>query len=100
MRTPDDARWYRLSLWALVVLAWAVFLAWGASPFRGLLSHRSIGHTALAPVLQMIVFVVGWALMSVAMMLPSSLPLVNLFRRFVSGRPDRTGLVVNLLLGY
>lgn len=100
MRTPDDARWYRLSLWALVLLAWVVLVAWGASPFKGLLSHRSIGHTALAPVLQMIIFVVGWALMSVAMMLPSSLPLVNLFRRFVSHRQDRTGLVVNLLLGY
>ncbi len=39
-RTPDDARWYRLALGALVLSAWAALAVWGASPFAGLLSHR------------------------------------------------------------
>lgn len=100
MRTPDDARWYRLSLWALILSAWAALAAWGASPFAGLLSHRGIGEGSLSPVFRLAVFVLGWLLMTVAMMLPSSLPLVNLFRRLVGGRPDHPGLVLRLVLGY
>ncbi len=100
LRTPDDARWYRLSLWALVAFAWVVLGVWGASPFAGLLSHREIGVGPLSPLSRQAVFVFGWTLMTVAMMLPSSLPLINLFRRLVAGRPDRGGLVVRLGVGY
>ncbi len=100
IRTPDDARWYRLSIGALVVLAWAVLAVWGASPFAGRLSHREVGENTLSPILRLVVFVFGWTLMTIAMMLPSSLPLANLFRRLVAGRPDRNGLVVRLVLGY
>ena len=100
IRTADDARWYRLSVAALVVLAWAVLAAWGASPFRGLLSHRSIGETPVSPMLRFVVFVFGWTVMTIAMMLPSSLPLVNLFRRIVTGRPDRARLTGRVVLGY
>jgi predicted metal-binding membrane protein len=100
MRTPDDARWYRLSIGALVVLAWVVLVVWGASPFAGLLSHREIGEGSLSPILRLCVFVVGWTVMTVAMMLPSSLPLLNLFRRVVAGRRDRNGLIWRLAGGY
>jgi predicted metal-binding membrane protein len=44
--------------------------------------------------------VAGWTLMTVAMMLPSSLPLVNLFRRVVAGRGNAGRLLGLLLLGY
>jgi len=100
IRTPDDARWYRVSVGALVVLAWTVLAAWGASPFAGLLDHRGIGERTISPLLRLAVFVLGWTLMTVAMMLPSSLPLVNLFRRMIAGRPDRNGLVLRLVVGY
>jgi predicted metal-binding membrane protein len=100
LRTPDDARWYRLSIGALVGLAWAVLAAWGASPFTGLLSHGAIGENTLSPILRLGVFVLGWTLMTIAMMLPSSLPLVNLFRRLVAARPDRNALIARLILGY
>jgi predicted metal-binding membrane protein len=46
------------------------------------------------------VFVVGWTLMTVAMMLPSSLPLVNLVRAVTRSRPDRGRLLALLLTGY
>lgn len=100
IRTADDARWYRLSVTALVVLAWVVLAAWGASPFRGLLSHRLIGETSVSPIIGFVVFVFGWTVMTIAMMLPSSLPVVNLFRRIVTGRPDSARLTVRLVLGY
>lgn len=99
-RAPDDARWYRLSLGALVLSAWAALWLWGASPFAGLLSHREIGEGSLSPISRLAVFVFGWMLMTVAMMLPASLPLITLFRRLVDRRPDRTGLVLRLILGY
>ncbi len=95
-RTPGDQRWYRLSIAALILAAWAVLAAWGASPFAGLLSHRALGPGGFPPLLRVVAFVAGWTLMTIAMMLPSSLPLLNLFRRFVA---DRAHSSLLLLLG-
>src|SRR5437762_2216622 len=94
MRTPGDRRWYHLSL-ATLILA-----AWGASPFAGLLDHHASRGEAISPIFRLAVFVVGWTLMTVAMMLPSSMPLVTLFRRFVLHRADGARLLWLLGLGY
>ena len=99
-RTPADPRWYRASLWAVVVSAWVVLALWGASPFAGLLSHRSIGTGPFPLAVGAIIFVGGWSLMTIAMMLPSSLPLVNLFRTIVAERADADRLVLRLVIGY
>jgi predicted metal-binding membrane protein len=99
VRTPADARWYRLAVGTLVVLAWAVLVAWGASPFAGLLDHRGIGEGPL-PVSRVALFTAGWTLMIVAMMLPGSLPLVNLFGRMIAARSDGPALLTRLILGY
>jgi predicted metal-binding membrane protein len=100
MRAPEDRRWYRLSLGAVILAAWGALAVWGASPYAGLLSHTRIGGSGLSPILALVVFVFGWTLMTVAMMLPSSLPLVNLFRRFVAHRADGGRLVLLVLIGY
>src|SRR5262249_46162998 len=100
LRTPDDRRWYVLSLGLLIGAAWVVLVAWGASPYADLLDHGARADRALAPGLRTMVFVLGWTLMTVAMMLPGSLPLVNLFRRLVLRRPDGSRLVALLLVGY
>lgn len=99
VRTAEDARWYRLAVGTLVVLAWAALIAWGASPFAGLLDHRGIGEGTL-PVSRVAVFVAGWTLMVIAMMLPGSLPLINLFSRMVAAQPRRGGLLARLIAGY
>jgi predicted metal-binding membrane protein len=99
IRTPADARWYRLAVGALVLLAWVTLSAWGASPFAGLLDHRGIGEGALPPS-RVAVFVAGWTLMVIAMMLPGSLPLINLFSRMAVGRSGGAGLVARLIAGY
>jgi predicted metal-binding membrane protein len=100
MRAPEDRRWYRLSLVAVILAAWGTLAIWGASPYAGLLNHGEIGESGLSPILALAVFVLGWTIMTVAMMLPSSLPLVNLFRRFVARRADGGRLVLLLLVGY
>jgi predicted metal-binding membrane protein len=46
------------------------------------------------------VFVVGWVLMVVAMMLPTSTPLILTFAALVQQRSDRRRLVVLVLIGY
>lgn len=101
MRTTEDGRWYRLSLGALVLSAWGVLAVWSASPFAGLIDHReSVAQTALSPILRAGIFTAGWALMTVAMMLPGSLPLINLFRRVAGARANPARSMALLLLGY
>src|SRR5579864_3338407 len=99
VRTHEDGRWYGVAVGALVVCAWAALAGWGASPYAGLLDHRGIGEGSL-PVSRVGLFVAGWTLMVIAMMLPGSLPLINLFSRMVAGRPRRAGLVARLIFGY
>jgi predicted metal-binding membrane protein len=94
LRTPQDDRWYRLALGTLVAGAWGALLLWGASPYADLLDHTAAAD--LTPS-RLVAFVLGWTLMTVAMMLPSSLPLVNLFRRVVAGRADAGGLLAGYL---
>jgi predicted metal-binding membrane protein len=100
LRTPRDRRWYQLALGALVLAAWSALVLWGASPYAGLLDHRGIEARPLSPIVALAVFTLGWTLMTIAMMLPSSLPLVNLFRRFVEDRPHRSRLLLLLGTGY
>jgi predicted metal-binding membrane protein len=99
VRTEGDVRWYRMAVGTLVLLAWAVLVAWGASPFAGLLDHRRLGEGVLS-VSRVAVFVAGWTLMVIAMMLPGSLPLINLFAHMVAVRPGRAGLLARLIAGY
>jgi predicted metal-binding membrane protein len=47
-----------------------------------------------------LIFVLGWTLMTVAMMLPTSLPLVTLFHFITRRRSDHTLLVALLITGY
>lgn len=98
--TPrDDRKLFTALMVGLVALAWLALWAWGQSPYGRFLSHHSLeavrGNAAL-----MLVFIAGWTLMVAAMMLPTSLPLVSLFRTLVRGRTDRSRLTVLLISGY
>lgn len=96
---PLDRRLFMLLLGALVVLAWIALWAWGQSPYGRYLSHHSVqevrGQVLLAPI-----FLAGWTLMVVAMMLPTSLPLVTMFHTLTQRRPGRHRLLTLLLAGY
>ena len=83
---------------AAVGCAWLALLLWDASPYSRYLAHdwTSLGLAgslcaglpageALVPGL---LFVLGWAVMTAAMMLPTTLPLVGLFRRMIRTRSD------------
>ena len=43
---------------------------------------------------------VGWTLMTVAMMLPTTLPLLDIFRRLTMRRQERSQLIILVIAGY
>ncbi|HLF78019.1 MAG TPA: DUF2182 domain-containing protein [Dehalococcoidia bacterium] len=99
-----DNRLFAGLLMALVGLCWLTLFLWGASPYRRFLSHDAIGdlggrisleYTGLA-----LIFVAAWVLVTVAMMLPTALPLLLLFQRFVAARQDGWVLTAALIVGY
>jgi predicted metal-binding membrane protein len=82
---------------ALAASAWVALAVWGASPYGRYLHHE--GGVGPLP-LEATLFAAGWVLMIVAMMLPSSVPLVVTFGMLVRRRRRPGKLVVLLLLGY
>jgi predicted metal-binding membrane protein len=90
---------FTLALLALSGLAWLTLVVWGQSPYARYLSHHSLDEVRGGGGL-MGVFVAGWVVMLVAMMLPTSLPLIAMFHKLVSRRPERLQLTSLLLIGY
>ena len=86
----------------LIALAWLTLWLWSESPYGRFLSHEEGGATGLGQgyLALLVVFVAGWTLMTVAMMLPTSLPLVAIFRSLVRRRPNARVLVALVVVGY
>jgi len=86
---------------SLVGLAWFALWIWDRSPYGRYLSHQQLGEIGAATFLLPITFyLAGWTLMTVAMMLPTTLPLLDIFRRLTAQRPDRTQLLTLVIAGY
>ncbi|HEY3334368.1 MAG TPA: DUF2182 domain-containing protein [Candidatus Limnocylindrales bacterium] len=85
------------ALAALSFLAWASLVAWSGSA-AGAALHHDGGSGPVA--VQASLFTAGWTLMIVAMMLPSSIPLVLTFAALIGRRRRPALLVALLLLGY
>jgi predicted metal-binding membrane protein len=84
------------ALVGMVGLAWVSLWLWTRSPYGSLLDHSAHpagGWSVYVPV-------AGWALMLVAMMLPTSAPLVALFHSFVRSRGNAGTLTALLVAGY
>lgn len=84
-------------LLGLALVGWATLWLWQGSSYAAYLDHG--GGTAPVPV-EATLFTLGWLLMIVAMMLPSSGPLVLTFRAIVGRRQHPGQLVALLLTGY
>lgn len=97
-----DQRPFLLLLGGLVALTWLALWLWGQSPYGRFLSHEELAEPSAGSgyALLAVLFVAGWTLMTVAMMLPTSLPLVALFRSVVRKRANRVRLVALVVLGY
>jgi predicted metal-binding membrane protein len=111
---PSDSRHaatFLPILVALILLAWITLWAWARSPYGRYVEHGN--WTASGPaaflcrvvpagdvVVPVVLYAVAWILMTMAMMLPTTLPLFNIFDRLTAGRPDHGRLLMLLGLGY
>ena len=94
---------FLLVVGTLVLLSWVALALWSWSPYGRFLSHE--GLEGVAPFSSdyaslFVFFVAGWTLMTVAMMLPTTLPLLAFFQSLVRTRPDHVVLVALLVTGY
>src|SRR5215210_2879562 len=96
---PNDRKPFIAFMVALIALAWLALWIWGQSPYGRFLSHEELGEVGESSAF-LLLFVAGWTVMIVAMMLPTSLPLVTLFHTFTRQRQDRARLVSLLIAGY
>jgi predicted metal-binding membrane protein len=91
-------------LMTLAALAWAATLALPGTPLASVLSHAHGGgldQSAQAPALGGVaLFLVGWTVMTAAMMLPTALPMVATFARVAQTRPRAARRVLLFVLGY
>jgi predicted metal-binding membrane protein len=95
----DDSRLFIFLMTALITLAWLALWAWGRSPGGLFYGHHGPDVFTRGGAF-MLVFMAGWTVMVVAMMLPTSLPLIMLFRTITRRRRDRALLVALLIVGY
>jgi predicted metal-binding membrane protein len=89
----------------LISLAWLILWAWERSPYGRYLNHAQLGEVGLtgltgSVLLPVILYLLGWTLMTAAMMLPTTLPLLEIFRRLIMRRPDRWQLMAGVITGY
>jgi predicted metal-binding membrane protein len=89
---------------AIVLACWLALLLWGLSPAGYLLNHDTLGHRVVRLdgryLFTVMFFTLGWILMTVAMMLPTTLPLLDIFRNVTRTRSDRSTLLLILIAGY
>jgi len=99
---------------ALIALAWFVLWSWDQSPYARYLHHGGLGALnadsvlcrTFAPgtfrelLLPFMLSILGWLIMVVAMMVPSTMPLILVFQRVSEARHDRAFLLSILLMGY
>ena len=85
---------------AAIAVAWAVAIGAEITGTAQLMHHDALAHSDLPPIAALGIFVLAWQLMIVAMMLPSSLPLIRLFRVAAANQPRPGTAMAGLLLGY
>ena len=101
MEALSERRVRTTLLAAFVVLSWMILWAWSQTPYGQHFQHTATGAVSLQDGLwPLFTFAFGWALMTVAMMLPTTFPLVGLFYRMVSDRKRPAWLVGYCVAGY
>jgi predicted metal-binding membrane protein len=81
-----------------IALAWVGLLVWESSPYGRYLDHDGLADPR-SPYL-VALLLAGWVTMIIAMMLPTSWPLLGLFDRMTSSRRGHLGLLGRVIMGY
>jgi predicted metal-binding membrane protein len=83
-----------------IATAWAVAITAEATGEAELLGHGALIHSHLPLIGALGVFVLAWQLMIAAMMLPSSLPLIRMFRVAAAAQQKPGQATAALIAGY
>jgi predicted metal-binding membrane protein len=83
-----------------IAVAWIVAIGAQVSGSAALLHHDELAHDGPPLIAATALFVLGWQLMVVAMMVPSSLPLIRAFRVAAAAQPRPLVAEGGLLGGY
>ena len=110
-REPRRDRALAVLLGGLSLAAWAALWAWSASPYARYAAHdgwldssafaalcRALPGGAIA--LPAALYALAWVLMIAAMMLPTTYPVVGIFRVMTRSRADAGRLLVLILAGF
>ena len=95
----------------LIGSAWLILAFWSQSPYARYLDHGRWTDLGLAApicsalpggriLVPALLYGGGWVLMIAAMMLPTTMPLLNRFNRMTASRADRRELIALLIAGY
>jgi predicted metal-binding membrane protein len=110
---PANARSvaFRALFVALSAAAWSALWLWSSSPYARYVDHGRWTEAALlaslcstlpggALWLPAVLYAGGWLLMIAAMMLPTTLPVLDVVRRMTRGEPGRRGILSLLVAAY
>jgi predicted metal-binding membrane protein len=101
MLSIADRRFPAVLLASLIAISWITLMVWDQAlelyPGHSAPNHITHGHPSSGTITQ---FAAVWVLMTVAMMLPTALPLVGLFHAMIGGRSHAGWLIVLLITGY
>jgi predicted metal-binding membrane protein len=97
LRVDVDLRRSCATAASLVLSAWLALALWSLSPYAEWLDHSQIEEIAAPPTLRLAVFTLGWTLMIIAMMLPSTLLLLD---RCLENQPLSARRIVPVVLTY
>ncbi|MEX0804373.1 MAG: DUF2182 domain-containing protein [Candidatus Binatia bacterium] len=105
MRASGDRRAFFWLIGILISLAWLILWIWERSPYGRYLNHAQLGEIGLSGftgsvLLPVALYLAGWVLMTAAMMLPTTVPLLEIFRRLTIRRSDRRQLMAAVITGY
>ena len=102
MKAAAEHRGFLWLIGSLVSLAWLILWIWDRSPYGRYLHHAQLAELGLTGSLfvPIVLYLAGWTLMTAAMMLPTTLPLLEIFRRLVARKPNRWQLMAAVITGY
>jgi len=85
---------------AAIALSWLVVVGAQLLGVSEAVHHDALIEGQLPPLAALALFVVAWQSMTAAMMLPSSLPMIRLFRAAADAQPNRGAVVTIFLIAY
>ena len=88
------------SIITLAAAAWLALWMMGASAHASMHHHHHGTSIDVTPMFSMLFFVGSWTVMTIAMMLPTSLPILTTFQAIAGSRDDRTLLLALVVAGY